>query len=85
MLPMLFNAVHSIPGIENEKDIPGNASHVIQCSSLNSRYRQMRKIYLEILPLSFNAVDPGIVNEKNKTGNASHVIQCSSLHSRYRK
>ena len=45
----------------------------------------MRKIYLEILPLSFNAVDPGVVNEKNKTGNASHVIQCSSLHSRYRK
>ena len=40
MLPISFNAVHSIPGIENEKDIPGNASPVIQCSSLNSRYRK---------------------------------------------
>ena len=40
MLPVLFNAVHSIPGIENEKDIPRNASHIIQCSSLISRYRK---------------------------------------------
>ena len=40
MLPMSFNAVHSIPGIENEKDIPGNASHVIHRSSLNSRYNK---------------------------------------------
>ena len=30
MLPLSFNAVHSIPGIENEKDIPRNASCVIQ-------------------------------------------------------
>ena len=40
MLPVSFNAIHSIPGIENEKDIPGKASPVIQCSSLNSRYRK---------------------------------------------
>ena len=40
MLPMSFNAVHSIPGIEIEKDIPRNASHIIQCSSLISRYRK---------------------------------------------
>ena len=40
MLPLSFNAVHPIPGIENEEDIPGNASLVIQCSSLNSRYRK---------------------------------------------
>ena len=38
LLPMSFKAVHSFPGIENEKDIPGNAFYVIQCSSLNSRY-----------------------------------------------
>ena len=42
MLPISFNAVHSnfVPGIESENDIPGNASCVIQCSSLNSRYRK---------------------------------------------
>ena len=40
MLPMSFKAVHSFPGIENEKDIPGNAFYVIQCSSLNSRYKK---------------------------------------------
>ena len=40
MLPISFNAVYSIPGIENVKDIPRNASCVIQCSSLNSRYRK---------------------------------------------
>ena len=40
MLPLSFNAVHSIPGIENEKDITRNASHIIQCSLLNSRYRK---------------------------------------------
>ena len=40
MLPISFNAVYSIPGIENEEDIPGNASCVIQCSSVNSRYRK---------------------------------------------
>ena len=40
MLPVSFNAVHLFPGIENEKDIPGNASRVIQCSSLNFRYRK---------------------------------------------
>ena len=40
MLPISFNAVHLFPGIENEEDIPGNASPIIQCSSLNSRYRK---------------------------------------------
>ena len=40
MPPVSFNAVHSIPGIENEKVIPRNASHIIQCSSLISRYRK---------------------------------------------
>ena len=40
MLPISFNAVHLFPGIENEQDIPGNASPIIQCSSLNSRYRK---------------------------------------------
>ena len=40
MLPVSFNAVQSIPGIENEKGIPRNASHIIQCSSLISRYRK---------------------------------------------
>ena len=60
---------------------------VIQCSSVNSRYKNMRKIYLEMLPLSFNAVHsiPGMENEKDIPGNASPVIQCSSLNSRYRK
>ena len=69
------------------RDIPGNASPVIQCSSLNSRYRQMRRIYLEMLPVSFNAVHsiPDIENEKDIPGKASPVIQCSSLNFRYRK
>ena len=29
MLPISFNAVHLFPGIENEEDIPGNASPII--------------------------------------------------------
>ena len=40
MLPISFNAVHLFPGIENEEDLPGNASPITQCSSLNSRYRK---------------------------------------------
>ena len=44
MLPVSFNAVHSIPGIENEKDIPRNASHIIQCSLLNSNIENEKDI-----------------------------------------